>query len=56
MKAAELLVACLENEGVDYIFDIPGEKNMDFLEALRASRISRVTSKSLTTIGKASPR
>ena len=25
MKAAQLIVKCLENEGVDYIFGVPGE-------------------------------
>jgi len=29
MKAAELLVKCLENEGVNYIFGLPGEENID---------------------------
>jgi len=32
--AADLLVQCLENEGVKYIFGVPGEENLDFLEAL----------------------
>jgi len=30
MKTSELLVQCLENEGVEYIFGIPGEENLDF--------------------------
>lgn len=42
MKAAELLVQSLENEGVEYIFGIPGEENLDFLEALRASSIKLI--------------
>jgi acetolactate synthase-1/2/3 large subunit len=42
MKAAELLVRALENEGVEYIFGIPGEENLDFLEALRSSKIKLV--------------
>ncbi len=29
MKAAELFVRCLENEGVDRIFGIPAEENID---------------------------
>jgi len=33
MNGAELLVRCLENEGVDTIFGIPGEENLAFLEA-----------------------
>lgn len=39
MNGAELLVRCLENEGVDTIFGIPGEENLAFLEALRNSSI-----------------
>ncbi len=34
MKASELFVKCLENEGVRYIFGLPGEENMDLLDAL----------------------
>ena len=30
-KASDLLVAALENEGVEYIFAIPGEENLDVL-------------------------
>ncbi len=36
---ARLLVTCLENEGVKYIFGIPGEENIHFLDALRDSSI-----------------
>ena len=39
MNGAELLVQCLENEGVEIIFGIPGEENLVFLEALRHSKI-----------------
>jgi len=39
MNGAELLVQCLENEGVETIFGIPGEENLAFLEALRCSNI-----------------
>lgn len=42
MKASELLVKALENEGVEYIFGIPGEENLDFVEALRTSKIKLV--------------
>ncbi|MBI2676080.1 MAG: acetolactate synthase large subunit [Candidatus Aenigmarchaeota archaeon] len=42
MKAAELFVKCLENEGTEYIFGLPGEENLDILEALRNSRIKFV--------------
>jgi acetolactate synthase I/II/III large subunit len=36
---ARLLVKCLENEGVQYIFGIPGEENIHFIDALRDSSI-----------------
>lgn len=42
MNGAELLVRCLENEGVEYIFGIPGEENLAFLEALRTSKIKLI--------------
>ncbi len=37
MKASDLLVKALENEGVEYIFGIPGEENLDFLNSLKDS-------------------
>lgn len=43
MKAAELFVKCLENEGVEYIFGIPGEENIDVMDALLDSPIKFVT-------------
>src|SRR3989449_675451 len=39
MIAAELLVACLENEGVEFLFALPGEENLDVLDALATARI-----------------
>jgi acetolactate synthase I/II/III large subunit len=42
MKASDLLVRALENEGVQYIFGIPGEENLDLLESLRTSSIQLV--------------
>jgi len=42
MKASDLLVKCLENEGVEYIFGIPGEENLDFLDSLRHSNIKLI--------------
>ena len=39
MKASDLFVRCLEAEGVEYIFGIPGEENLDLLESLRESSI-----------------
>jgi len=37
MKASEVFVKALENEGVEYIFGLPGEENLDFLESVRKS-------------------
>ncbi|MCH7578990.1 MAG: acetolactate synthase large subunit [Chloroflexi bacterium] len=39
MKASDLFVRALEQEGVECIFGIPGEENLDFLESLRKSKI-----------------
>lgn len=39
MKAAELMVRALQAEGVEYVFGLPGEENLDLLEALRHSGI-----------------
>ena len=41
--AAHLLVRCLENEGVKYIFGVPGEENIDVMDALLESPIEFVT-------------
>jgi acetolactate synthase-1/2/3 large subunit len=43
MKAAELFVRCLENEGVEYVFGIPGEENLDVMDALLDSSIRFIT-------------
>ena len=45
MKASDLLVKCLENEGVEYILGVPGEENLDFLESLRHSNIELVVTR-----------
>ncbi len=45
MKASDLLVKCLENEGVEYIFGVPGEENLDFLESLRTSTIKLIVTR-----------
>ena len=42
MKASDLFVKALENEGVEYIFGIPGEENIDLLESLSGSSIKLV--------------
>ena len=43
MNVAEILVKCLENEGVKYIYGIPGEENLDVMNALRDSSIQFIT-------------
>ncbi|NQY53525.1 MAG: acetolactate synthase large subunit [Campylobacteraceae bacterium] len=42
MKASALFVKALENEGVEYIFGIPGEENLDFLDSMRESNIKLI--------------
>jgi len=37
MKASDLFVKCLEEEGIEYIFGIPGEENADFMMSLEKS-------------------
>ena len=37
MKASDLLVKCLEAEGIEYIFGVPGEENADFMISLEQS-------------------
>ncbi len=38
MKASDLLVKCLEEEGIEYIFGVPGEENADFMMSLEDSK------------------
>ncbi len=45
MKASQLLVRCLENEGVEYVFGIPGEENLDVMDALLDSSVKFVTTR-----------
>ena len=45
MKGAELLVRCLENEGVDYIYGIPGEENIAVMDVLLDSPIKFITTR-----------
>jgi acetolactate synthase-1/2/3 large subunit len=42
VKGSDLLVAALENEGVDRIFGVPGEENLDVVESLRNSKIQLI--------------
>jgi acetolactate synthase-1/2/3 large subunit len=36
-KASDLFISCLEEEGVEYVFGVPGEENLDFLDSLSRS-------------------
>jgi len=38
MKGSDLLVNCLEEEGIEYIFGVPGEENADFMISLEQSK------------------
>lgn len=38
MKASDLFVRCLEDEGIEYVFGVPGEENADFIHSLEASK------------------
>ncbi|MGV6852550.1 MAG: thiamine pyrophosphate-binding protein, partial [bacterium] len=42
MKSSDLMVKALENEGIEYIFGIPGEENLDFLNSLKDSSIQLI--------------
>lgn len=43
MNTAEVLIRCLENEGVKYIFGIPGEETLELMEAIKNSSIQFIT-------------
>jgi acetolactate synthase I/II/III large subunit len=45
MKGSDLLVKCLENEGVQRIFGVPGEENLDVVESLRGSKIELIVTR-----------
>lgn len=45
MKASDLLVRCLEQEGITHIFGVPGEENADFMMSLEDSLITFVTTR-----------
>ena len=42
MKASDLFIKALENEDVEYIFGIPGEENLDFLDSMKDSNITLI--------------
>jgi acetolactate synthase I/II/III large subunit len=45
MKGSDLLVSALENEGVERVFGLPGEENLDVVESLRRSRIKLIVTR-----------
>ncbi len=45
IKASDLFVRCLEQEGVEYVFAVPGEENLDLLESLRPSKIKVIVNR-----------
>ncbi|MGG6296528.1 acetolactate synthase large subunit [Leptolyngbya sp. AN02str] len=45
LNTAQLLVQCLENEGVEYVFGLPGEENLHVLQALKHSSIQFITTR-----------
>ena len=42
MKASDLFIKCLEEEGVEFIYGVPGEENLDMLESIRTSKIKLI--------------
>ena len=45
MKGSDLFVKCLENEGVEYIFGIPGEETLDLIDSLSRSSIKFIVTR-----------
>jgi acetolactate synthase I/II/III large subunit len=45
VKGSDLFVSALENEGVEYVFGVPGEENLDVIESLRKSRIKLIVTR-----------
>ncbi|WP_459480917.1 acetolactate synthase large subunit [Clostridium saccharoperbutylacetonicum] len=45
LNTAQLLVKCLEEEGVKYIFGIPGEENLEVMNAINDSSIKFITTR-----------
>ena len=44
-NVAQLIVECLENEGVEYVFGLPGEENLQMIDALADSSIRFITTR-----------
>jgi acetolactate synthase-1/2/3 large subunit len=51
MKASDLFVRCLEAEGVEYLFGVPGEENLDLLDSLSRSSIRLILTRHEQTAG-----
>jgi acetolactate synthase-1/2/3 large subunit len=51
MRTSDLVIRCLENEGVKYVFGVPGEENLDFVDSLRQSSIQLITTRHEQTAG-----
>jgi acetolactate synthase I/II/III large subunit len=49
MKVAELFIKCLEQEGVQYIFGVPGEENIDLMDAVLDSNIQFIVTRHETS-------
>jgi len=45
MNVAQLIVECLENEGVEFVFGLPGEENLHMIDALADSSIRFITTR-----------
>jgi acetolactate synthase-1/2/3 large subunit len=45
VNGADLFVRCLENEGVEYVFGIPGEENLDVMNSFRGSSVTFITTR-----------
>ncbi|MFB4164950.1 acetolactate synthase large subunit [Alteribacillus sp. JSM 102045] len=45
MKVSELIIKCLEKEGVEYMFGVPGEENIDIMDALLDSSIEFIVTR-----------
>lgn len=45
MNAADLLIRCLEYEGVEFMFGVPGEETLDVMDSVLGSRVRFVTTR-----------
>lgn len=45
MKSSDLLVNCLESEGVEYVFGVPSEEMMDILDSISRSNIKFISAR-----------